>query len=147
MRKYALLAAAAFAACQGILLANGEKSGEITLLIKGFENEKGMAQVALYSGKEGFPSDYKKALKILGLAIKDKEAKGTFKDVTFGEYAVAVLHDENRNGKMDTNIFGVPREGYGTSRDARGSWGPPAYDDAKFKLNSDKLRLTINMTY
>jgi uncharacterized protein (DUF2141 family) len=36
-----------------------------------------------------------------------------FSDIKPGNYAIAVIHDENRNGELDTNMFGIPKEGYG----------------------------------
>jgi uncharacterized protein (DUF2141 family) len=37
-----------------------------------------------------------------------------------GKYAIAVIHDENCNGKLDTNMFGIPKEGYGFFQWCRG---------------------------
>ena len=54
-----------------------------------------------------------------------------------GEYAVRVMHDVNGNGKLDTNIAGIPKEPYGFSNNARGNFGPPTFADAKFTINGD----------
>lgn len=145
--KKALIILAAVSLSVGVLLADNKKKGSIEFHIKGFRNDKGLARVALFEGEKGFPEEFKEAKETLSIEIKDKEAKGVFKDIPHGEYAISVLHDENKDGKMNKNIFGVPREGYGTSNDARGSWGAPKYKDAKFKLEKDKLEMTIKMTY
>jgi uncharacterized protein (DUF2141 family) len=42
-----------------------------------------------------------------------KDASFEFSDIKPGKYAIAVIHDENCNGKLDTNMFGIPKEGYG----------------------------------
>ena len=55
-----------------------------------------------------------------------------------------MFHDENANGKIDRNFVGIPKEGYGTSNDAKGFMGPPKYEDAKFELTADK-KLVINV--
>jgi uncharacterized protein (DUF2141 family) len=47
-----------------------------------------------------------------------------------GTWAVLAYHDENANGQLDRNFIGIPRENYGFSRDARGRFGPPGFDDA-----------------
>jgi len=47
-------------------------------------------------------------------------------------YAVSVFHDENYNGKLDTNLLGIPREGVGASNDARGNFRPPKFGAAAF---------------
>ncbi|MCZ6644536.1 MAG: DUF2141 domain-containing protein [Gammaproteobacteria bacterium] len=52
-----------------------------------------------------------------------------------GEYAVRVMHDENDNGKLDSNLIGIPLEPWGFSNNAVGSFGPPGWKDVKFTLN------------
>jgi uncharacterized protein (DUF2141 family) len=64
-----------------------------------------------------------------------------------GSYAPVVLHDENMNGKLDTNWLGVPKEGYGFSNDARASVGAPSFDDASFVYHGATLELTISLHY
>ena len=59
-----------------------------------------------------------------------------FKDIPPGEYAISVIHDANSNGKLDKNFLGIPREGFGFSNDAMGSFGPPEYTEAKVSSKS-----------
>lgn len=63
-----------------------------------------------------------------------------------GRYAVSLVHDENANGKLDKALL-VPREGYGFSRDAPVRMGPPRFDEAAFRLDSETLRIAIKMRY
>jgi uncharacterized protein (DUF2141 family) len=78
--------------------------------------------------------------------IKSGTASVTFKDVPKGTYAISVYHDENNNGTLDRNGFGMPTEGYGTSNDAKGFMGPPKFEDAKFTI-SNKAKANINIHY
>jgi uncharacterized protein (DUF2141 family) len=55
-----------------------------------------------------------------------------FEHVQSGTYALAVIYDENMNGKLDTNWLGIPIEGYGFSNDAKGLFGMPSYSAARF---------------
>lgn len=64
-----------------------------------------------------------------------------------GRYAIALLHDENGNGKADRAISMIPREGFGFSRDAKVSMGPPKFDDAAFRVTDADARMTITMRY
>ncbi|OYY67349.1 MAG: hypothetical protein B7Y47_16905 [Sphingomonas sp. 28-63-12] len=56
-----------------------------------------------------------------------------------GSYAVQAFHDENRNGKVDRALFGIPKEGVGFSNDAPIRLGPPKWSDAVFSLSDDKV--------
>ncbi len=58
-----------------------------------------------------------------------------------------MLHDENGNGKMDTNWLGMPAEGYGATRDPRGSFGPPKFKDAAFSYKGGGALMRIQARY
>jgi uncharacterized protein (DUF2141 family) len=64
-----------------------------------------------------------------------------------GRYAVSVIHDQNGNGKLDTNLVGLPTEGYGFSRDARGTIGPPGFEAAAFDLPAAGAKQIIKLGY
>ena len=54
-----------------------------------------------------------------------------------GTYAIGIFHDVNLNNKMDNNFFGIPKEQYGFSNNARAFLGPPAFEAAAFKLKGE----------
>ena len=121
--------------------------GNIVLTVGNFHNDKGIARIALFSSSDSFPDLPEKAIQALDAEIRDGRLKASFVDVPYGVYAVSVLHDENRNGKMDTNWVGIPKEGYGASNDAKPSFGPPEFDDARFSLDAEDLQLHIKVRY
>jgi uncharacterized protein (DUF2141 family) len=63
-----------------------------------------------------------------------------------GQYAMAVIHDENGNHRLDT-IAGIPREGFGFSRNAAGRFGPPKFSAARFAVGTDAEMQQIRMRY
>lgn len=71
----------------------------------------------------------------------------TFRNVQPGTYAIALLHDENGNGKADRALMMMPTEGFGFSRDAKVKMGPPHFKDAAFEVNGKAVRQTIRMRY
>lgn len=64
-------------------------------------------------------------------------------DLKVGTYAIALLHDNNYDGKMNKTLFGLPKEGYGFSNNARGRLGPPTFDDASFTLTEGETTLLV----
>src|SRR5271169_4158927 len=62
-------------------------------------------------------------------------------------YAVACFHDENRNGKLDTGLFGIPTEGWVVSNRATGGLGAPSFKDAKFSFPGTATELRLGMRY
>ena len=122
----------------GIILSSSSQEKEsftLTIEISGLKSNKGTVITGIYNSQIGF---LKKQYKSDVSKIKNKKATIVFKNLTFGEYAVSFIHDENKNNKMDTNFFGIPIEDYGCSNNAKGFMGPPKYQDAKFLLTRSK---------
>ena len=63
------------------------------------------------------------------------------------EDAIAVIHDEDMNGKLETNLLGIPTEGYGFSNDAKSLVGVPSFSDASFLYDGRNLDLTMSLHY
>jgi uncharacterized protein (DUF2141 family) len=61
-----------------------------------------------------------------------------------GEYAISIIHDKNRNGRLDTNFIGIPKEPFGFSNNPKIKFGPPSFSDAKFAHNGgDVIDITL----
>jgi uncharacterized protein (DUF2141 family) len=69
--------------------------------------------------------------------MHDGVAQWVFGGLPVGLYAIKSFADENGNGKLDTNLIGLPVERYGFANDARGRMGPPAFDAAAVQVNAD----------
>lgn len=109
---------------------------------------EGVGQIgcAIFATPEGFPSEAAKAqwsVQVDASAAKNGVVVCRFDGVDAARIAVAVRHDRNGNGRLDTNFVGQPREPYGFSRDAPlRTFGPPTFDDAAVTRSSTlKVRL------
>lgn len=69
-----------------------------------------------------------------------------FTGLPSGNYAIALIHDENGNNKLDT-MFGIPREGFGFSRNPAIRFGPPRFDSAQFVVSSGEVGETVRVKY
>lgn len=120
-----------------IVIVPGFAKGQALLevSIENVRDTLGVVHVALFSNSDNF-------LKMPVAATTVAAVKGKiivqFRGVSRGEYAISVIHDANKNGKLDTNLFGIPREGFGFSNDAMGRFGPPAFEKAKLELKKDQ---------
>src|SRR5262249_16924784 len=115
--------------------------------ISGLHNDKGQVMCALFSSAAGFPKDYSKAIARTKSEISGGHAVCEFSGISAGTYAVAVFHDENSNGILDTKLMGIPREGVGTSNNAKGHFGPPKFDAAAFRFSGGRMEIKIQITY
>ena len=110
----------------------------------------GILHLGVYDSKKVFESDRgDKPGPQPGIVagIVKKVSKGVFKEeieVPSGTYAIGLYIDANENEKMDTNFLGIPKEQFGFSNDAKGSFGPPSFESASFEVNQSK-KIVINL--
>ncbi len=147
VRCIAVFAVLVFASLPAIALAQSPCPG-IHVKILDIRNSTGAVACALFESPEGFPTEFlHSATNIMVIKIRDTQARCDFEDIAPGTYALAVIHDENMNGKLDTNWLGVPTEGYGFSNDATASLGAPSFSAASFAYDGRSLDLTIGLNY
>ncbi|WP_400079858.1 DUF2141 domain-containing protein [Winogradskyella sp. R77965] len=121
--------------------SEAQNKHNIIVTVKNANSNEGKMFIALYKTESSFLNTTYKAVKS---EIKDNQCTITFEDIPDGIYAVSIFHDENNNGKLDSNFFGIPKEDYGCSNNAKGFMGPPKWEDAKFQLNKNES-LTIKL--
>jgi uncharacterized protein (DUF2141 family) len=118
----------------------------LDVAVSGMHNDKGSLYISLYNSEKGFPRDPRSAIRLTHAPIVNGISTFRFTKLPPGTYAIACFHDENGNGKLDANFFGIPSEGTGISNNAVGFLGPPKFRDAKFSLNRDTA-ITIRIKY
>lgn len=106
---------------------------------------KGSLRVCLTADPTNFPAcvnDTNAVTRSVPAAVRVMHFDG----LPLGDYAVAVIHDENNNAKLDT-FAGIPREGFGFSRNPPIRFGAPRFVAARFALTHDANAQQINMHY
>jgi uncharacterized protein (DUF2141 family) len=121
--------------------------GSLSLRLSGFHSADGQVLIAVFRGEDGFPGKPEQAAKTVVAKISNGRVRLDLADLEPGEYAVSVVHDENGNNTLDTNWVGMPKEGIGTSNNAKGRMGPPKYRDAKFTVTAAGAVQAIDIVY
>ncbi len=121
------------------------QTGECAVEIKGFQNNNGKCTIYLFKEKKGFPTDFKYALSYATGTVVNGKCMVVLKNIPYGTYAIAAHHDENNNSKLDKNFIGLPKEGVGTSNNAKSSFGPPSFDDSKITINKSNVSISITI--
>ena len=116
--------------------------------MSGLRNDVGLVQVYRWQQAEGFPTRAERAVRRLSAEISGGQAELRFLDPPQGQVAVSVIHDENRNGELDTGFLGIPKEGVGASIGPDYSrLGPPRFQDAAFELGAAGRSLDLRLSY
>jgi uncharacterized protein (DUF2141 family) len=121
---------------------------EITVGTIRSDSGKVLAALHTEAGAEMFP-DPQGAVWAQWVKATPGEQRFVFAGLPAGRFAVAVFHDENDNGELDTNLLGLPKEGYGFSRNATGSFGPARFADAAVEVlaGSDTVHTATELIY
>ena len=111
----------------------------ITVTIDNVTSDKGKVIMSLHTSETFMKG---KGIMDAETEIKDGKVTITFENVLPGEYAVLAMHDANDNKRMDFQENGMPTESFGMSNNPM-AFGPPQYDEAKFKVDGENLELNI----
>ena len=120
-------------------------TGELSVDVSNLRSHKGMVRVCLTADPANFPACIDDAQAVTR-SIPASATSIRFDGLARGDYAVAVIHDENNNKKLDT-FAGIPREGFGFSRNPPVTFGPPRFAAARFTLKSDAEMQQVKMRY
>ena len=118
-------------------------SGTIILKVTGLRSEKGQVKIAVFNSSETWLGDhpaYNATIDVDGQSVTWR-----LNDVPYGDYGIAVFHDENKNGKMDKNLLGIPLEPYGFSNNQRVNFGAPKWDKSKFAVRIPTTEISIEV--
>lgn len=121
-------------------------SETLTVSVTDIKDDTGVIQLSLFSQEKGFPDDYRKAVKRATLPALRGDLTYQFDSIPPGTYAVAVIHDENKDKTLQKNFFGAPAEGWGVSRNVNPKFRAPYFSEAKFELISNDS-ITIIVIY
>jgi uncharacterized protein (DUF2141 family) len=122
--------------------------GNINVVITNLRNTDGEVLVSLYNKAEGFPRD-RSAIVRSAAIVPDGSGQviAVFEDLPYGDYAVAVLHDEDRSLGMTFGRLHLPKEGYCFSNNVKVRFKAPKFKKAKFTLESAGVTQTLRMRY
>jgi uncharacterized protein (DUF2141 family) len=113
----------------------------LDLEVAGITATEGRLMVALYPNAERYRRD---AMESRMVEARAGTMQLRFDGLPPGEYAIAVFHDRNGNGRLDTNVMGMPTEPAAFSGRG-GAFGPPAWPQASFRLTADGARVLVRL--
>lgn len=117
------------------------------ITVKGLRSDKGKIWLSVFNSENGFPENHQSAYHTDVISLPNGEKTFWVTGLPIGQYAIALLHDENGNGVMDKNFVGLPTEGYGLSNNPPKKMRAPRFSDAKLELMHSKQEISIEMQY
>lgn len=114
--------------------------------VSNFESNKGLCRACIFNNKSSFNGEGGKPLQCVTGGIQNGQASISFTNIPPGIYAVFLFHDTNNNNRMDKNFLGIPKEGYGSSKNRLPFAAAPGFEDNKFSVAPNSIvRLNIKL--
>lgn len=83
-----------------------EKTASFYLTVEGLAKAEGELRIAVFNSQDTYTVD---PMYAVVLSVDSTVVDWQVDELPFGEYAIAVYHDKNANGKLDTNLLGIPK--------------------------------------
>jgi len=141
MRKLALVSAVVFLAiiAGSLQLSAQAPTFTLTVVVEGVNEKDGNIGMLVFNSDKGWPDDRKAAFRDIAVPAKPGTTNTIeVPNLPAGEYAVAVIHDVNKNHKLDKNMLGVPTEQWGMSTNPSHGLKAPSYNSVKFSLTGNQ---------
>jgi uncharacterized protein (DUF2141 family) len=126
--------------------APGKTLCTLRIHVTGFRNNQGKAGGTVFATADGWPENNSKAVVHGGFPISGNQAMESFQ-VPAGRYGVAVIHDENRNHKLDRNFLGIPKEGFGFANNPKVGLSTPSFQAASVDVGCPVTQIDIQLIY
>lgn len=125
------------------LLQGSKKPPELALTFSNIQQAQGSIYIALYDNEAAFLNPEKMRDKRVVAIRNTGNLNISFPNLAEGDYAISCFHDLNDNGKLDTNVFGVPSEPFGFSNNARPNFRAPNWAEAMFQHRNSQRPAAI----
>ncbi len=120
--------------------------GKVEARISNFTNSKGVCRACLFNTAASFNGKEGQAVQCVQVPVNNQKAEVVFENIPAGNYAVSVFHDANNNNKLDVNFLGIPKEGYGASKNKLPFAAAPAFADNQFAVKPNTtIQLNIRL--
>ncbi len=122
-------------------------AGDLHITVQKFRSPQGVVHISVYDGEQSYDAE-DDAVRMVSIPVEEAMRGMTFDGLAGGEYAVTLYHDENDNGDLDMNFFGIPTEGYGFSNNAKPVFSKPDFDRVKVVVGDfDRTEAIIDIQY
>lgn len=126
-----------------LAIAAKSQNIDIMVTVNNIKSNSGIIKVCVFDKETGFPDKTNIALKCVSSTAKKGTMQIKIEGIIPGKYAIAAHHDEDNDGKFNTNFLGMPKEAAGASNGAKGKMGPPKFADAVVAIDKSKTQINI----
>lgn len=131
-----VLSVLSFLTCRG--------QGQFEVIVTGFKDREGFLRIGLFNESRHF---LKRPIDSKVVSLSADSASVIFQNLPPGQYAVSVFHDQNNNEELDTNVLGIPKEGFAFGNNAMGMFGPPSFEKCSVVISRSSVRQVLKLKH
>ena len=124
---------------------------DLVVHVEGLRNARGKVGTTVFNSQDGWPEKNEKSFRHgpsnIEATPQGLESTKIWKGLPPGDYAVAAIHDENENHKLDRNFFGLPTEGFGFANNPHVGLSAPSFQKSVVHLSCPSTETTIHLQY
>jgi uncharacterized protein (DUF2141 family) len=117
----------------------------LKVTVNNFKEASGIIFISIFNDENSFPIDGKEFRK-QPFEVRALSASYTISNLPRGEYAVAIFHDQNTDGICNLGLFGIPKEGFGFSKNFNPKLRAPTFNECKIEV-LENMAITINLIF
>lgn len=117
----------------------------LTITLHNLKTEEGNIRVGIYKVTNDFPNEDDTYARKIYIINRTGSIKMSIKDLEYGQYAIAVYQDINKNDRLDTNLFGAPKEPFAFSNNVKPRFSAPDFNDCKITYSKNQHNFVINL--
>ncbi|WP_193199499.1 DUF2141 domain-containing protein [Nostoc sp. MG11] len=145
--RFSILLLAVMGNVASSLSAKASFNGKLAVEIDGLKNKQGQVCVSIFASSQGFPNNRDRVLQKQCTKITDTPLLVNFENLKAGNYAVAVIHDQNNDRTLNRNGLGMPIEGFGFFRNPEVRTSAPKFGEAAFLVAGPNTNIQIQLKY
>ncbi len=132
-----------------LILLQMPDSGKLTtnVVISNIRNEKGALLLSFYKEEQEFVDDRPFMVEKLDKKWKVDGQMCIEISLDPGVYGMALLDDENDNGRMEYSRLGLPKEGFGFSNYIHKGATRPSFTNFTVNINQNNQVIEIRLKY
>lgn len=115
---------------------NTTPTNKVKITVSNIKTVKGNIEIGIYNNPKSFPEKGKQH-KVFTKKVTGKEMSFFINNLAEGEYAIAIYHDKNSDGKCNLNFLGIPKEAYGFSKNFKPIFSKPSFKDCKISIKNN----------
>ena len=122
-----------------------KEKGQLHLKLENIESIEGSIRIAVFEDKSSFEKKEECELCLERKVHSTEDIKITLDSLSFGQYAIAIYHDQNDNDKLDKSLLGIPTEPYAFSNNPKVKWKAPSFEEVAFTFSEDQQSLSLTL--